>query len=353
VNALKGGAVALGLGVLAWLAYGEAERRSHAGNVAREARVELVRFASGIAKCSAQQALPETGGRVPTTLSEVSAKTYMSRPEDWNDAAFSCAGFRIETPQYMQYRWYRDGKAKGRVEARADSNGDGAPDTWFEVPVSCEGGAHCEVPNYPIEISEDGERRPPLLLRLVGQAPAYRGERPTLAADEAAGSRDGEFSPAPPPPPPSIVQGATVSLDVLFVEAERRAATQLPGAQLLEFELSQVLQPLANPAQGTRLAGKFGVPDSKGKVARGADIVLVAFDAQGMSQKVEKAPTDLRRLGAVDCQPEKLLKGAAMPPPLSMALAWDATRQRALWRVKSGTAAAERLLSAESCAVVK
>lgn len=353
MNAVKGGVVALGLGLAAWLAYGAAQRRSHAGNVAREARVELVRFADGIAKCSAQKGLPETGARVPASLSQVSAKTYVSRPQDWTDVAFACAGFRIGSPQYMQYRWYREGERSGRVEARADSNGDGAPDTWFEVPVSCEAGAHCEVPNYPVEVSEDGERRPPLLLRLVGQASAYSGAPPSLVAGDAVESRDGEFSAAPPPPPPSIIPGATIPLDVLFVEAERRAAKELRGAALLELELSPVWQPLANPAQGTRLVGKFGVPDSKGKVARGADIVLVAFDAQGMSQKVEKATTELRRLSAVDCQPERLFRGAALPPPLSMALSWDATRDRALWRVKSGDSAAERLLSAESCAVVK
>lgn len=351
MNALKGGAVVLGLGVLAWLAYGEAERRSHAGNVAREARVELVRFADGIAKCSAKQALPDTGGRVPVSLSEVSAKTYTSRPEEWNDAAFKCANFRIGTRQYMQYRWYREGEGKGRVEARADSNGDGAPDTWFEVPVSCEAGAHCEVPNYPIEIGEDGERRPPLLLRLVGQAPAYRGERPSLVAGDSAPSRDG--TPRTPPPPPSIAKGAAVALDVLFVEAERRAATKLPGAVLLELELLQVQQPLADPAQGTRLISRFGVPDLKGRVPRGADLVVVSFDAEGMSEKAGKASNDMRRLGAIDCQPEKLFPATAMPPPLSMALSWDASRDRALWRVKSGNPATERLLSAESCAVVK
>jgi hypothetical protein len=252
----------------------------------------------------------------------------------------------------MQYRWYRDGKARGRVEARADSNGDGAPDTWFEVPVSCDGGAHCEVPNYPIEISEDGERRPPLLLRLVGQASAYRGERPSLAAGDNAPSGDGGFSKAPPPPPPLIAKDAAAALDVLFVEAERRAATKLPGAVLLELELLQVQQPLADPTQGTRLVSRFGVPDLKGKVPRGADLVVVTFDAEGMSEKIDKAPNDLRRLGPIDCQPGKLFPATALPPPLSMTLSWDATRDRALWRVKSGTSRAERLLSAESCAIV-
>jgi hypothetical protein len=353
VNALKGGAVALGLGVAAWFAYGEAQRRSHAGNVAREARVELVRFAGGIAKCSTQQPLPETSRRVPLSLSEVSAKTYTSRPEEWNDDAFECAGFRIGAPQYMQYRWSRDGDGKGRVEARADSNGDGAPDTWFEVPVSCETRAHCEVPNYPIEVSEDGERLPPLLLRMVGQASAYRGEPPSSVGGGAVSSRGPAISQAPPPPPPSILRGVAVALDVLFVEAERRAATKLPGAVLLELELLDVQQPLADPAQHTRLVSRFGVPDVKGRVPSGAEVVSVTFDAEGMTEKVDKANTDLRRLGTIDCPPEKLFRAAAMPPPLSMALSWDTERNRALWRVKSGISAAERLLSAESCAIVK
>lgn len=356
MNKLKGGVVALGLGAAAWFAYGEAERRSHAGNVAREARLELVRFADGIAKCSAQQALPETGARVPTRLADVSAKTYTSRPEEWNDQAFVCAGFKIVRPQYLQYRWYREAERKGRVEARADSNGDGVPETWFEVPVSCEAREHCETTNYPLEVDEDGQRRPPLLLRLVGQASAHQGERPSLLAGDGIASPDGVSGKALPPPPPSIAKGAAVALDVLFFEAERRAATRLPGAVLLELELSRVQQRIADPAQGTRLVGRFGVPDVRGQLARGADVVRVTFDSEGMREKTEKseqAATDLRRRSAIECRPEKLLGATAMPPPLSMSLFFDAQRDRALWRVKSGDSEAARLFSAESCAVVK
>jgi hypothetical protein len=345
---LKGGLVLAGLLLAAWLAYGEAMRRSHSGGVTREARVELVRFALGMAKQC--RPFPETGARVPSRLREVSIKTYQSRPVDWEEPAFQCAKFELRDPQRLQYRWHKDSDLSGRVEARADTDGDGAPDTWYEVPINC-AKERCEAPNYALEVTADGQRLPPLLLRVFGQATSYSGERPSLVPGDQEPKTGGSALP-PLPPPPVIAKGAAIPLDVLFVEAERRAAKQLPSAVLLELEATQVEQGAADPAKGTRLRASYGVPDAKGKVARGADLVTVTFDAEGMSEKLEKAPRDLRLLGTIECLPEKLLALAALTPPVTMTLEWDVKRERSLWRLKSGKLP-ERLYSVEKCAVVK
>jgi hypothetical protein len=345
---LKGGLLVAGLLVAAWLAYGEAMRRSHSSGVTREARVELVRFALGMAKTC--RPLPETAVRVPARLSEVSGKTYASRAQDWEDPAYQCASFQLRDPQFLQYGWRKDSQDSGRVEARADSDGDGAPDLWYEVPITCQGQG-CEAPNYALEVTADGRRLPPLLLRLVGQASSYSGEPPSaLAGDRSVATASSVLS--PPAPPPVIAKGAAIPLDVLFVEAERRAASKLPSAVLLELEANQVEQRVADPAKGTRLRASYGVPDAKGKVARGAALVSVTFDAEGMSEKLEKAPRELRQLGNIGCMPEALLALAKMTPPLTMTLEWEAKRQRPLWRVKSGELPL-RLFNVEQCAGVK
>lgn len=345
---LKGGLLAVGFLLAAWLAYGEAMRRSHAGGVTREARVELVRFALGMAKQC--RPFPETGARVPSRLRDVSIKTYQSRAVDWEEPAFQCAKFELREPQRLQYRWLKESDISGRVEARADSDGDGEPDTWYEVPITC-AKDRCEAPNYALEVTADGQRLPPLLLRLFGQASAYGGERPSLVAGDQEPKTGGSALP-PPPPPPVIAKGAAIPLDVLFVEAERRAAKRLPSAVLLELEATQVQQSAADPAKGTRLRASYGVPDAKGRVARDADLVTVTFDAEGMSEKLEKAPRDLRQLGTIECLPEKLLALAGLAPPVTMTLKWDAKRERGLWRLKSGELT-ERLYNVEQCAGVK
>lgn len=345
---LKGGLLVAGLLLAAWLAYGEAMRRSHSGGVTREARVELVRFALGMAKQC--RPFPETGARVPSRLREVSLKTYQSRPVDWEEPAFQCAKFELREPQRLQYRWHKESDLTGRVEARADIDGDGEPDTWYEVPITCTKD-RCEAPNYALEVTADGQRLPPLLLRVFGQASSYSGERPSRVPGDQEPRSGGSALP-PPPPPPVIAKGAAIPLDVLFVEAERRAAKQLPSAVLLELEATQVEQSVADPAKGTRLRASYGVPDAKGKVARGADLVSVTFDQEGMSEKLEKAPRDLRRLGVIECMPEKLLELAALAPPVTMTLNWDAKRERGLWRLKSGKLT-ERLYNVEKCAGVK
>jgi hypothetical protein len=350
VKKLEGGLLGAGLLVAAWLAYGEANRRSHAGGVEREARVELVRFALGMAKMC--RPFPETGARVPARLRDVSAKTYESRAEDWEQPAFKCANFRVEDAQHLQYRWLKESDVSGRVEARADIDGDGTPDTWYEVPITCEAES-CQAPNYVVAVKEDGERLPPLLLRILGQAAPYSGERPSSQPGDTQPMTGAAGSALPPPPPPPVIaKGAAIPLDVLFVEAERRAASKLPSAVLLELEATKVEQRVADPAKGTELRASYGAPDGKGKVARGAELVSVTFDAEGLSEQLVKAPRELRRLGTVECMPEKLFGLAGLAPPVTMALSYDAQRGRPLWRLKSGESP-ERLFNIEQCAGVK
>jgi hypothetical protein len=315
VKKLEGGLLGAGLLVAAWLAYGEASRRSHAGGVEREARVELVRFALGMAKMC--RPFPETGARVPARLRDVSAKTYESRAEDWEQPAFKCANFRVEDAQHLQYRWLKESDVSGRVEARADVDGDGTPDTWYEVPITCEAES-CQAPNYVVAVKEDGERLPPLLLRILGQAAPYSGERPSSQPGDTQPMTGAAGSALPPPPPPPVIaKGAAIPLDVLFVEAERRAASKLPSAVLLELEATKVEQRVADPAKGTELRASYGAPDGKGKVARGAELAARegaarAAPARHRRMHARKA-VRLGRLGAAGYDGPELRRAARAP----------------------------------------
>jgi len=79
---------------------------------------------------------------VPTSVTMVSGKKYMSTSSDWSvDEAkvggFACLGFEMTSPQYYQYDYQRTGSAKGNVArdgfhaiAHGDLNGDGVVSTF-------------------------------------------------------------------------------------------------------------------------------------------------------------------------------------------------------------------------------
>jgi hypothetical protein len=151
-----------------------------------------------------------------------------------------------------------------------------------------------------------------------------------------------------------VTAGTPTGLDTLYLEAERRASTKLSGAALLELEYKNTRGPLGNTAEGMTLRGLYGRQDVKGWVHRGESIVSVTFNQQGWTEVLEKAARELHVAGFADCQPEKLLLAMVAPTTatLDLSLGWDAQRERALWMIKEGKAAARRF-GADRCAIVK
>jgi hypothetical protein len=357
VSGGAGKALAFGIGVslVAALIYGWrfSERRAHETGAEHEAQTELVRLASGIARCAAPDLkLPATSERVPARMVDVSAKAYGSQAGDFQGEAFQCAEFAARPPQRLQYRWVKDGSRNGRAEARADTDGDGLPDRWFEIRIDCSSDG-CEAANYPHEVLADGTRVPPGLLGLLGRAKRTRGEPPSSSADDAplAVMASGAAQ-APPPPAPVIAAGAPVALDTLFLEAERRAASRMPGAGLLQLTLDATRGRVLIPAEGTTLTAFYGRADARGIVARGAEVLRVRFDAAGLQDAFEVAPQALHRVGFAECLPGQLLGFFLDATPRKLTLGWDAKRERALWLVEEKSAP-QRSYGADRCAVVK
>lgn len=116
-----------------------------------EGEKEVPALASGIIRCSqvtdpktgARRGLPPTSRAVPATFAEVSGKLYQSLKGEWNDEAFTCAGFERTAPQYFQYRWERLEPTRGRAVGVADLDGDGTPDARFEQEVRCNEAGSC------------------------------------------------------------------------------------------------------------------------------------------------------------------------------------------------------------------
>jgi len=144
-----GGACILGVGVFAALAIFGARRYISTAKTA-EGQTQVRALAEGMVRCAASkgpsgapQGLPESSASVPSSLSAVSAKKYQSSPSEWNDPAFSCAGFSLTTPQYFQYRWVRRTATTGAAIAVADLDGDGTAEVSLEQAVSCDAGGVC------------------------------------------------------------------------------------------------------------------------------------------------------------------------------------------------------------------
>ena len=179
----------LGLALVAGLvvAFRFSQKRGLGSEAEREARIELLRFAAGVARCSAgQHSLPETGPRVPLHLADVSGKKYASVQADWDNPSFACASFQAASPQALQYRWRKITTESGRVEGRADVDADGKPDMWFELDVHCSKPNECDAVNYVNQVSVDGVREPPRVLSWLGRAAKFIGEPPSLEAEDDA-----------------------------------------------------------------------------------------------------------------------------------------------------------------------
>jgi hypothetical protein len=336
------------------LAFRYSQKRGALSDVEREARLELVRFSGGMARHGIQHGLPESTRRVPLRLADVSRKKYTSTSEDWLDEGFAAAKFQATSPQSVQYRWLKLSPQSGRVEARADVDGDGRPDAWFEVDVRCPSVNECQAANFVNEVTVDGVRQPPGLLAWLGRASTFVGERPSLEAEEAAPTPPAIVTPTAPQPLPEVTAGTPTGLDTLYVEAERRAGTKLSGAVLLELHYESTRGPLGNTADGLTLRGLYGRQDVKGWVHRGEPIVSVTFTQQGWTAALEKAAGELHVTGFAECQPEKLLGAMAAPTTatLDLSLGWDGIRGRVLWVVKEGKAAVRRF-GADHCAIVR
>lgn len=96
---------------------------------------ETVDVATGSPK---PQGLPPSSLKVPLLMGQVRGKSYVSKPDDWQDPAFLCARFEMLGPQYFQYQWVLDAdKNSGVVHAEADLNADGTSDVVLEQRVTC------------------------------------------------------------------------------------------------------------------------------------------------------------------------------------------------------------------------
>lgn len=146
------GVALVGLGAISALGM-----RKYVGQAkAAEGQTGAMILARGVVTCAsverveagdaAAPGLPPTSKPVPGSLSDVSAKRYLSAPGDWADPAFTCAHFSMTTPQSFQYQWVASGPRAGVARAVADLDGDGKPDHVIEVDVTCpEGGGGCEA----------------------------------------------------------------------------------------------------------------------------------------------------------------------------------------------------------------
>ena len=80
-----------------------------------------------------------------TKLTAISGKKYQSPPGEWAADAFTCAGFRMSTPQYFQYQWVRMADDHGEAIALADLDGDGAAEQRFTIAVHCPSPSSCRA----------------------------------------------------------------------------------------------------------------------------------------------------------------------------------------------------------------
>ncbi|MCC6901087.1 MAG: hypothetical protein IT377_19095 [Polyangiaceae bacterium] len=111
-----------------------------------EGKSEAYRLGRGIARCAetgggttaSGAVLPPGAPPVPASLSDVSARKYLSSPADWSHATYACAGFSMGMPQYFQYEWQVTGPGSGKAVARADLDGDGKVDREYTSVVTCE-----------------------------------------------------------------------------------------------------------------------------------------------------------------------------------------------------------------------
>jgi hypothetical protein len=127
-------AIYVALGTYVFRAYKQRSQTVEAQRVAAE-------LASGIARCGSRGELPGSTIPVPAALALVDGAAYESKPSDWSDPVFACAGFSRSGTQYHQYQWQRLDPQQGVVTARADFDRDGVAESGVDVAVTCAGGA--------------------------------------------------------------------------------------------------------------------------------------------------------------------------------------------------------------------
>jgi hypothetical protein len=118
-----------------------------------EGQANVAVLAKGIVRCAMEidpstnkpRGVPETSLAVPATLGDIKGLKYQSAPGEWSDPAFACAGFRMVTPQYFQYRWEKRGPGGGVAIALGDLDGNGSGDGAFELPVTCSADGFCTL----------------------------------------------------------------------------------------------------------------------------------------------------------------------------------------------------------------
>jgi hypothetical protein len=157
VLCIGGGAVVLTLSVpfLATQA-NQVRKRYLLSNEMSDGKSNVTALAHGITSCANEPAilgpgektprsrgLPPTSRWVTETLSTLGGKKYESASSDWNDEAFRCARFQLVGQQQFQYQWERQSLTTGVARARADFDGDGAPDINLSMSVRCEHGRDC------------------------------------------------------------------------------------------------------------------------------------------------------------------------------------------------------------------
>lgn len=358
--ALSGGvgkwvAAVVGVGLIGasvW-AFRVSRRTGFELEAAHEASLQLPLFASAMARCAvARRSLPATSGWVPARLAEVSAKPHVASATVWEEEPFACAGFKLSGEQRLQYRWRRNDDSHGRVEVRADFDGDGAPDHWLEVNVDCPRVGECQAVNYVTEVLEDGTREPPSVLTWLGRARRHLGEPPSLTDEVEPSAPIVSVARVAPPPLPAVESGVPSRLDTLHFEAERRALAVRAGVVLLEADYQGVSGALLDPGAGGALRSVYGSPDRQGLVRVDEDVVEVTFGPGGVEVKPKKARRPLHAVGLVDCLPERLLASVGGDRALRATLAWDSARERASWTVRE-TNKPPRTFSAERCAAMR
>lgn len=96
-----------------------------------ETRAALKRLGEGIATCARDTigVLPGTSPAVPFALALIQKGPYASIPRDWSTPVWSCAKFRLESPQPFQIQWQMvKPSVEGMGIAWLDDNADGKPD---------------------------------------------------------------------------------------------------------------------------------------------------------------------------------------------------------------------------------
>jgi hypothetical protein len=128
----------------------------------REGRQSLERIAKGVIACSERRrgggdVLPPTTRKVPERLKAVSGRLYRSRSSDWKGPGWSCIAFKQSAPQRLQHQWLKRSRSEGVVRLFGDRDGDGRPETRFELTVRCDAKACAMVER--VEIDTYGTRR--------------------------------------------------------------------------------------------------------------------------------------------------------------------------------------------------